>query len=80
MNQSIELRKLYWVIHTDHYGKGVVSHTKQVMHEVWRDGRITEEPLSERYALSYNEFEQAIEAYDWNEVLGNPNNYVKENK
>lgn len=31
---KIELRKNYWVIHTDHYGKGVVSHTKQVMHEV----------------------------------------------
>lgn len=75
----IELRKLYWVIHTDHYGKGAVYHTKQVMHEVWRDGRIVEEPLSGRYTLSYTEFEQAMEAYDWNEVLGDPNNYVKEN-
>lgn len=80
MNKSIELRKLYWVIRTDHYGEGVVSHTKQVMHEVWRDGHITEEPLSERYTLTYDEFEQAMNAYDWNEVLGDPNNYVKEHK
>lgn len=79
MEELIELRKLYWVIRTDHYGEGVVSHTKQVMREVWRDGRITEEPLSERYALTYDELSKAMEAYDWNEVLGNPKDYVKEN-
>lgn len=74
---KIELRKNYWVIHTDHYGKGVVSHTKQVMHEAWRDGKISEEPLSERYTLTYDEFSKAMDAYDWNEVLGEPEDFIR---
>lgn len=74
---AIELRKNYWAVHTDHYGKGVVSHTKQVMQEIWRDGKIGEEPLSPRYALSYTEFEQAMDAYHWNEVLGEPKEYIR---
>lgn len=75
---TIELRKNYWVIHTDHYGKGAVYHTKQVMREVWRDGKISEEPLSERYALTYDEFNKAMDAYNWNEVLGEPEDYIRE--
>ena len=75
---EIKLKKLYWVVHTDHYGKGATYHTKQVMSEVWRDGVIGEEPLSPRYTLSHKEFEQAMDAYNWNEVLGEPKNYVKE--
>lgn len=77
---KIELRKNYWVIHTDHYGKGVVSHTKQVMHEVWRDGKISEEPLSERYTLTYDEFSKAMDAYDWNEVLGEPEDFIRKER
>ena len=74
---TIELRKNYWVIRTDHYGEGVVSHTKQVMREVWRDGKISEEPLSERYSLTYDEFNKAMDAYNWNEVLGEPEDYIR---
>lgn len=74
---TIELRKKYWVVHTDHYGKGVVYHTKQVMQEVWRDGKISEEPLSERYTLTYDDFNKAMDAYNWNEVLGEPEDYIR---
>lgn len=74
---TIELRKNYWVIRTDHYGEGVVSHTKQVMREAWRDGKISEEPLSERYSLTYDEFNKAMDAYNWNEVLGEPEDYIR---
>lgn len=74
---KIELRKNYWVIRTDHYGNGLVSHTKQVMREVWRDGKIGEEPMTERYTLTYDEFNRAMDAYDWNEVLGEPEDYIK---
>lgn len=78
MNKSIELRKLYWVIHTDQYKSGLTTHSKQVMHEVWRDGHITEEPLSGRFAIDHTEFERAVDAYDWNEVLGDPEDYIGE--
>lgn len=74
---TIELRKNYWVIRTDHYDKGVVSHTKQVMCEVWRDGKISEEPMTERYTLTYDEFNKAMNAYKWNEVLGEPEDYIR---
>lgn len=74
---TIELRKKYWVVHTDHYKNGTTSHAKQVMQEVWRDGKISEEPLSERYALTYDEFNKAMDAYDWNEVLGEPEDYIR---
>lgn len=29
--------------------------------------------------LTYDEFDKAMDAYDCNEVLGNPNDYIKEN-
>lgn len=74
---KIELRKKYWVVHTDHYKNGTTSHTKQVMQEVWRDGKISEEPLSERYVLTYDEFNKAMDAYNWNEVLGEPEDYIR---
>lgn len=74
---TIELRKNYWVIHTDHYDNGIVSHTKQVMCEVWRDGKISEEPLTSRYVLTYDEFSKAMDAYNWNEVLGEPEDYIR---
>ena len=73
---EIKLRKVYWVVHTDHYGNGAVYHSKQVMQEVWRDGKISEEPLSGRYALTYDEFSEAMDAYNWNEVLGEPEGYI----
>ena len=53
-------------------------HTKQVMQEVWQDGKVTEEPLTPRYRLSDTEFKQAMDAYSWNEVLGDPKDYIKE--
>ena len=74
---EIKLRKVYWVVHTDHYGNGAVSHSKQVMQEVWRDGKISEEAMSERYTLSHKEFEQAMDAYNWDNVLGEPSDYIK---
>lgn len=77
---EIKLRKNYWVVHTDHYGNGTVSHTKQVMREIWRDGKISEEPMSERYVLTYDEFNKAMDAYNWNEVLGEPEDYIRKER
>lgn len=77
---TLELREPYWVIHTEHYKSGLTTHCKQVMREIWRDGKISEEPLSGRYTLDYEEFNKAMDAYDWNEVLGEPEFYIKEIK
>ena len=53
---EIKLSNLYWVIHTiqTRYSNGLVDtiHTKQVMRETWQDGKITEEPLSDKYIIT----------------------------
>ena len=78
---EIKLSNLYWVIHTiqTRYSNGLVDtiHTKQVMRETWQDGKITEEPLSDKYIITGEEFKKAMDAYNWNEMLGEPSDYIK---
>lgn len=64
------------MVHTDHWA-GQTVHTKQVVQEILKDGYITEEPVSELYRLSDEEFKRAVNAYAWNEVLGKPTDYIK---
>ena len=74
---ALKMQQNYWVVHTDCYGNGTYKHTKQVMSEQWENGKITERPESERYILKHEDFVKAMDAYDWNEVLGKPEDYVK---
>lgn len=39
--------------------------------------KISEEPMTERYALTYDEFDKAMDAYNWNEVFGEPEDYIR---
>lgn len=80
--KNVKIGEPYWVVHTIQTrcdGLADTIHTKQVMQEVYKDGVMCEQPLSERFVISSEVFKQAMEAYSWNDVLGEPNEYLEDN-